>query len=279
MVDTRRHGGPVVDGATPSDGPTSRLALPLGMRWLHLADFTVLQAVLWGSILVRIIGDDSFSTRPVGEYIAGFAVATLIHMLVYYFGGLYEPFKRMGARPWLPRTAMLTFWAVLLGGSAALLTGRYLMPRGNLFVLLFFGSLGIAFNRWLAQRLRVKRFGSPRVLLVGNPDDIDLARSHLRTSEPDVVIAGRVADIGHLKEAVESVHATDALLLSGGTLSDIYPHPLEELENRRIGVFHRISPADTLLGLQRTRQIAGMHRVIGGHQIDDKTPQLAISGS
>lgn len=258
MVDTRLYDGIYVDTRHPPDAPPSRVALPFGVRWLHIADFAVLQVVLWGSIALRVLGDDSFSTRPLGEYLAGFAVATLIHMLVYYFGGLYEPVKRIGARPWLPRTTMLTFWAVLLDGSAALLTGKYLMPRGNLFVLLFLGSAGIAFNRWLARRLRAKRFGSPRVLLVGNPDDIDLARSHLHTSEPDVIIAGRIANMKHLEHAIESVHATDALLLSGGTLSDIYPHPLEELEKRRIGVFHRISAADTLLGLQRTRQIAGM---------------------
>ncbi len=48
------------------------------------------------------------------------------------------------------------------------------------------------------------------------------------------------------------------LLLSGGSLAEVYPHPLEELEARKIGVFHRLSPADTLLGLQRSRQIAGM---------------------
>ena len=106
--------------------------------------------------------------------------------------------------------------------------------------------------------MRSKRYGNPRVLLVGTPDDIHLARAHLQISEPDVRIAGQVANVDHLEDAIERVHATDALLLSGGTLGDIYPHPLEELEERRIGVFHRISPADTLLGLQRSRQIAGM---------------------
>ncbi len=257
MVDTELH-EQAQAGPQPSALKSSRRALPLGLRWLHIADFLVLQAVLWGSIALRILWGGSFSTRPVVEYLAGFAVATAIHMLTYYFGGLYEPFKRLGARLWLPRTTGLTLVAVLLDGTAALLTGRYLMPRGNLFILLVAGSLGIAFNRWLARRLRVKRFGNPRVLLVGTPDDIHLARSHLRLSEPEVRIAGQVANVDQLADAIERVQATDALLLSGGTLGDIYPHPLSELEVRRIGVFHRISPADTLLGLQRSRQIAGM---------------------
>ncbi len=228
------------------------------MRWLHVADLVVLIAVLAGSVLARVWWDDGFRAKSMGEYVAGFAAAAAIHMTVYYFGGLYEPFKRLGARMWLPRTTALTFAAVLLDASAALLTGRYLMPRGNLLILLVLGSLGIAFNRWVAMALRNRRFGNPRVLLVGTPDDINLARAHLQISEPGVRIAGQVANLDHLEQAIERVQATDALLLSGGTLSDIYPHPLEELEAHRIGVFHRISPADTLLGLQRSRQIAGM---------------------
>lgn len=257
MADTRVH-DPIRTPSAPLP-PSRRIAsLPLGLRWIHLADLLVLQAILVGSVLLRLAWDDGFRAKGVGEYVAGFAAAGVIHMTVYYFGGLYEPFKRLGARMWLPKTAALTLIAVLLDGTAALLTGKYLMPRGTLLILLVFGSLGIAFNRWLATHFRVRRFGNPRVLLVGNPDDISLARSHLQTSEPDVRIAGQVANLDHLEEAIERVHATDALLLSGSTLGEIYPHPLEELEERRIGVFHRISPADTLLGLQRSRQIAGM---------------------
>lgn len=257
MVDTRLHDEQTLT-ESPADPRHPRRRLPLGMRWLHIADLVVLLAVLAGSVLVRIWWDDGFRAKTLGEYVAGFAAAAAIHMTVYYFGGLYEPFKRLGARLWLPRTTALTFVAVLLDASAALLTGRYLMPRGNLLILLVLGSLGIAFNRWLAMRLRNRRYGNPRVLLVGTPDDINLARAHLQISEPGVRIAGQVANLDHLEQAIERVQATDALLLSGGTLSDIYPHPLEELEERRIGVFHRISPADTLLGLQRSRQIAGM---------------------
>ncbi len=261
MADTRLHRPslqPQILTREPVPTGPVRRALPFGMRWLHVADLVVIQAILIGSVLVRILWDDGFRTASVGEYAAGFAVAGAIHMLVYYFGGLYEPFQRLGAKLWLPRTAALTLVAVLLDAAAALLTGRYLMPRGNLVILLFLGSLGIAFNRWLARRLRARRFGSARVLLVGNPDDISLARAHLQSSEPSVKIAGQVANIDHLAESIDRVNATDALLLSGGTLGDIYPHPLEELEERRIGVFHRISPADTLLGLQQSRQIAGM---------------------
>ncbi len=220
MADTRLHDEPPVAEIAPIHGSVHR-ALPFGMRWLHIADFVVLQAILAASIVVRVLWDDGFRTRHVDEYVVGFLVAGIIHMLVYYFGGLYEPIQRLGARSWLPRTASLTLVAVLLDGTAALLTGRFLMPRGNLFMLLVAGSLGIAFNRWLGRQLRGRRYGDPRVLLVGNPDDISLARSHLHDSEPNVRIAGQVANVDHLEEAIERVHATDALLLSGGTLSDI----------------------------------------------------------
>ncbi len=258
MVDIRLQPDAPPSAPSKPGAPERRSRLPFGMRWMHVADFFVLQTILWGSVLIRVVTDSGFTHKPWAEYVAGFGVATAIHMTVYYFGGLYEPFKRLGARLWLPRTTVLTFVAVLLDGAAALLTDYYLMPRGNLILLVVFGSSGIAFNRWLATQLRARRYGVARVLLVGNPDDIHLARAHLQISEPGVRIAGQVANVDHLEDAIERVHATDALLLSGGTLSDIYPHPLEELEERRIGVFHRISPADTLLGLQRSRQIAGM---------------------
>lgn len=228
----------------------------LGLRLLHIADVLVLLVVLFGTMVVRFGFD---WPKPFGTYALGFGAATAIHMVIYYFGGLYEATPRLGARTWLPRASALTALAVLLDGVMALLTQSYLMPRANLFVLLIFGSIGISFNRWLVRRVRVRRFGQPRVLLVGNPDDINLARSHLEESEETVLIAGQVAHSARLGEQVSRAQATDVLLLSGGTqLEDIYPDPLEDLENRRIGVYHRISPADTLLGLQRSRQIAGM---------------------
>ena len=52
--------------------------------------------------------------------------------------------------------------------------------------------------------------------------------------------------------------ATDLLLLERQSLDIIYPEPLAELEGRQVGVYRRITPSDTLLGLQRTRQIGGM---------------------
>jgi len=113
MADTRVHDdNHVAEPGFDSRRPHRRL--PLGLRWLHIADFLTLQIVLAGSVLVRVWWDAGFNTKPVSEYVAGFIAATALHLVVYYFGGLYEPIKRMGARLWLPRTAALTLAAVLL---------------------------------------------------------------------------------------------------------------------------------------------------------------------
>ena len=47
-------------------------------------------------------------------------------------------------------------------------------------------------------------------------------------------------------------------MLFRSLLSDIYPKPLEDLELKKVGLFQQILPSDTLLGLRRSIQIAGM---------------------
>ena len=91
-------------------------------------------------------------------------------MAVYYFGGLYEYEQRLGRPPWLPRATLLTLVSVGADATVTLLTGRYLMPRGNLIVLAAAASLVVSFNRWLARRVRTRRFGRPRVLLIGDSE-------------------------------------------------------------------------------------------------------------
>ena len=121
--------------------------------------------MLFASVLIRFGMDwpKSFST-----YLIGFLIASGLHMLVYYFGELYDAAPRIGAKLWLPRVTALTSIAILLEATIVLITDYYLMPRGNLLLLWGFGSLGITFNRWLSGRIRVRRYGTPRVLLVGS---------------------------------------------------------------------------------------------------------------
>ena len=227
-----------------------------GFRHLYLIDAGTLFGLMAAITVVRFGFD--WPTYPRSHYFIGFAVATMLHMTVYYFGGFYEYEQRLGHRPWLPRATLLTIMAVGGDATVTLLTGRYLMPRGNLIVLAVAASMLISFNRWAARRVRLRRFGQPRMLLVGTNDDIDSAKQHLGDAEPDGVIAGSLTDIKDTCAEVDRVGATDLLLLSGQPLEEIYPEPLGELELREVGVYRRVTAADTLLGLQRSRQIGGM---------------------
>ena len=192
------------------------------------------------------------------EYLAGFAVVTAVHVSVAYFGGLYEIDLRLGLTSRLPRTASLTGVSILIDAALSLGAAKFLMPRLNLAVFAVVASCVLAFNRWLARRVMTARFGRPQVLLVGNPDDIKRAEAHLVETDRDAIVVGRQSVSDDLAQAVEDTEATDVLLLGGTELSDIYPHPLEDFEERRVGVYHRLSPSDTLLGVKKTRQIAGM---------------------
>lgn len=200
----------------------------------------------------------TWPTFPRSHYWSGFAVATTIHMVVLYFGGLYDREDRLGSRSWLPRTAGLSTIAVGIDFAAATFIDRYLMPRLNLLVLFVVGSVLLAANRHLARRLLNSRYGRPRVVLVGRPDDIGVAERQLALSSSEAVITERLTSEERLLETVARTTATDVLLLTGGTVESIYPDPLETLERHRINVYHRLTTGDTLVGVKRSRQIAGM---------------------
>lgn len=227
-----------------------------GFRYLHVIDALTLYGLMVLITCARFGFD--WPTYARSHYLVGFGVATAIHMTVYYFGGMYEYEQRLGLPPWLPKITLLTTLAVLASAATGLATGRYLMPRGNLIALLVLATFVVAIDRWIARRLRSRRYGAPRILLVGNPDDIELARRHLAESGGDATVVGQTAVADGLLDQVTRVGATDILLLSGDSLDLVYPHPLEELAERKVGVFYRISASDTLLGLQRSRQIGGM---------------------
>lgn len=227
-----------------------------GFRFLHAIDAVGLFSLMHAITAARFGFD--WPTYAYPHYALGFGLATMIHLAVYYFGGLYEYEQRLGHRAWLPRASLLSAVAALVSAAVALGTGRYLMPRGNLVLLVVFGALLVSFNRWLARRVRSRRFGAPRVLLVGSPDDIALAESHIGDRGGDALVAGRSPRQADILEAVDRTEATDVLLLGGESLEDLYPTPLDHLERRLIGVYRRVLPVDTLLGLQRSREVAGM---------------------
>ncbi|NIS29297.1 MAG: hypothetical protein GWN73_04225, partial [Actinobacteria bacterium] len=141
-----------------------------GFRYLHVVDSVGLFALM---ILITIgrFGFD-WPTYARSHYFVGFAIATGIHVAIYYFGGMYQYEPRLGVPPWLPKVTLLTSVAVLTSAAVGLATGRYLMPRGNLVILLVGAITVVGLNRWIARRLRFRRYGAPRILLVGAPDDI-----------------------------------------------------------------------------------------------------------
>jgi lipopolysaccharide/colanic/teichoic acid biosynthesis glycosyltransferase len=248
------------DGATAGRALRVALARERGAQprlpRLLLADGVVL-LVLMSAINWARFGTE-WPTYPLSHYAVGFSVATGIHLVVYYFGGLYEPQQRLGAQPWLPRVARATLVAVLLGAAVALLAGRYLMPRGNLVALLVLATLGVTGVRHLQRWLLARRQGPPRVLLVGPGVDSDLARSHLPDSDRAARVVGEQDTVDGLVERADRLRATDVLLLTSGLLDQVYPRTLAELEARGIAVLQRVSGAHTLLGLEEVREVGGM---------------------
>jgi lipopolysaccharide/colanic/teichoic acid biosynthesis glycosyltransferase len=227
-----------------------------GFRWLQIADAVVLLAVMTAINLVRF--GVHWPTYPLDHYVVGFVVATTIHLVVYYFAGLYEPELRLGHRPWLPRVGGATIVAVLLDALAALATGRYLMPRVNLVALLVLASLLLTANRRLSHWIRLRRGGGSRVFLVGAPDDVNLARAHLRESDRSAVIVGESTTTRQLECAIDEAGATDVLLLTSGGVGALFPEPLTSFEHRGIGALQRIGAQETMLGLREVREVAGM---------------------
>jgi lipopolysaccharide/colanic/teichoic acid biosynthesis glycosyltransferase len=227
-----------------------------GFRWLVVADALALYAVIVGINLARF--GFHWPTYPLTHYAVGFSAATLIHIVVYYFGGLYEHEPRIGVRARLPRIAALTAAAALGDGAAALLTGRYLMPRANLVALVAVGSLALAGTRRLSRLVYLQRAGRPRVFLVGAPDDVSLAREHLHDSDWAAQIVGEASETTGLLERVDAARATDVLLVTSGFMDHMFPEPIQTLERRDIGVLQRIGAPESMLGLREAVEVAGM---------------------
>lgn len=227
-----------------------------GFRWMYVADGVGLFALMVITTQVRF--GTAWPNYSYWSYIAGFAIAVAVHLLVSYFGGLYDREHRLGNPSRVARVARVTAIAVLIDASLSLGAEQYLMPRLNLAIFALLSVVLLSFNRWLAQSVRTARFGRPKLLLVGNPDDILLIKAHLGETDKDAVVVGQRSSEQGLLAAVEATEATDILMLSGCELSSIYPEPLGLLESRRVGIYHRLEPSDTLLGLRKTRQIGGV---------------------
>lgn len=227
-----------------------------GFRLLMPMDALALVAALVVPMLVR--HGLSWPFFSAWSYATAYAAIVGLHLLSLYFTGLYERTNRLGTRPILPRVAAGTTGAMLVVALVQLLTGDYLVPRANLPVVLVLGSIGVTANRLLSRTVERRRAGPPRVLLVGSPDEVELANTHLSEADQPAEVVATAATAENLHALVASSRATDVLLLSGTTLDDVYPEPLTVLEASGVTVLQRITARDTLLGLKTVREVAGM---------------------
>ena len=229
-----------------------------GFRLLMLADALVVFGTMAGTVAFYLVVRNRSLTYAATEYAAWFAGFTLVFIATYYFGGLYERELRLGFRPALPQVTSLSIFPWLVLALTEFLTGRNWVPRGALPWVLVSSVLGVAFSRQLSRWLRRRRGGPPRVLLVGAPDDINLAQTHLKGDPSCAVVVGQGAHPDELEQRVRETKATEVLLLSSSMLDEVYPEPLDTLEGMNVGVLQRVSARDTLLGLQGVREIGGM---------------------
>ena len=227
-----------------------------GFRLIMVADALVLVAALVLPMLVR--HGASWPSYSLTVYAVGYAAIVALHLATLYFSGLYERKPLLGSHPELPTIVRGVVGAILLVALAELLTGAFIVPRGNLPIVGVLAVAGVVGNRALAERVRLGREGPPRVLLVGAPEDVALARRHLDETGYTAEIVGTLDGSAGLPEAVEASRATDVLLVSSDGLGDLYPEPLTSLEAQGVGVLQRVSARDTLLGLHSVREIAGM---------------------
>ena len=229
-----------------------------GFRFLSVLDAMALFVLMFAISLVRFGFTLTWSIYPMSHYLIGFSIATVIHLTVNYFTGLYEREPRLGARPWMPRALLATTIGVLVQGLAFVLLDRYLMPRLNLAVFLCLASFVLVGNRRLSRVLARRRQGPPRVVLVGESSGLDLATTHLAETDRGALVVGRVTQPHLLSECVVEHDATDVLLLDVTAFGSVYPEPLNSLDSAGVGFMQRVSARETLLGLKTVRQLGGM---------------------
>ena len=140
------------------------------------------------------------------------------------------------------------------------------MPIGNLVAVMLLAPVWIAAVRQLVKWKRTKREGPPRVLLVGEAGEVELARRHLQVIEASgsLHLVGVVHDPEEAAAAAARRDATDVLLLDSDDLATIQTRVLPAIEADGRTLLMRISAADTLYGLQRLREVGGLPFLLVG---------------
>lgn len=236
-----------------------------GFRLLMAADVAVIIVSLILPMVVRdLVPGFRGLTQPLTYLVVGYALAAAIHFVSFYFSGLYEREQRLGNRPVLPRIVSVAVGSMLVVALIQLFVGINVVPRGNLLVVPVLVSVGMATNRRISRTLRRGREGAPRVLLIGAPDDVNLAATHIEDLPGTARVVGTAAGVQGLDRLQAETRATDVLIVTSSLLDAAYPEPLATLEDREVNVMLRIAAQDTLLGLSGVREVAGLPFVVLG---------------
>ena len=230
-----------------------------GFRLLYLLDAIAIYLTLW---LVTIAqgwlrsGFDPYA--HLGHYLWTYALVVIGHLAVFYFGGLYDRTPRMLARPITARLVWSVWLASLLVGGVSLLLDDYPVPRSVLLIHALLGPLWLAANRRWVDRLRRRRTGPARAVLVGAADTVALAVDHLDRAADDVRVVGVVDDIDQVCERVRAERADVVLLLDGNSLEPLYHEGLDALERAGVSTLQIVRPQDSLLRLANVGEVGGI---------------------
>ena len=229
-----------------------------GFRWLYLIDAIFMFTIM---VLVNLIRFGTDWPEKMEMWI-GIVVATFIFQFVFYFGGLYEKQVRLGQRMWFSHVAVMTFVGIMIISVLTLPTGRYPVPRANLPAVGILIALAATGSRELSRKLRTRRFGPPRVLLVGSDHQTQLAAEHLSESDRGAIVVANLneeisSDIELISE-VEKCDATDVVFVDDISLEKVFPEPARTLNQKNVGAYLRVTAATALIGLREVREISGM---------------------
>ena len=229
-----------------------------GFRWLYLIDAIVMFTIM---VLVNLIRFGAEWPEKTEMWI-GIVAATLIFQFVFYFGGLYEKQVRLGQRMWFSHVAVMTFVGIIIISVLTLPTGRYPVPRANLPAVGILIALAATGSRELSRKLRTRRFGPPRVLLVGSDHQTQLAAEHLNESDRGAIVVANlneeISSDTELISEVEKCDATDVVFVDDISLEKVFPEPARTLNQKNVGAYLRVTAATALIGLREVREISGM---------------------
>ena len=186
--------GPDGDAANRAIGGIAR-PFQCQLVWLWNRSFRFLFVIDAVTLFVLMVAINAvrFGTQwpscPRSHYLIGFGIASLIHLTVNYFAGLYEREPRIGYRSWLPRIATAMGNGIALDALVAVLAGRYLMPRLNLGICLATGIEALRLTRHLSRRFANLRRRLAQLVLIGKERDRRIARERIGQSEATVVVA------------------------------------------------------------------------------------------